>query len=67
MTRLLAGRDEKAIGNILQMLHEAKDDSPYRKYMPPLAASPEEIDALKVYLGSLVGAPKEVAAIPAQK
>lgn len=54
MTRLLAGRDEKSIANILQMLHDAKEDSPYRKYMPQLAASPEEIDALKLYLASLL-------------
>jgi len=50
MTRLLGGRDEAAIGNILEMLHEAKPDSPYVKYMPQLSGSPEEIKALQAYL-----------------
>lgn len=54
MTGLLKGRDEKSIGNILQMLHEAKADSPYIKYMPPLTGSPEEIQALRTYLLKLV-------------
>jgi cytochrome bd-type quinol oxidase subunit 1 len=50
MNNLLKDRDEKAIGNILQMLHENKDDSPYRKYMPPLVGKDDEIKALAAYL-----------------
>jgi cytochrome bd-type quinol oxidase subunit 1/mono/diheme cytochrome c family protein len=57
MTRLLRGRDEKSIGNILQMLHEAKETSPYRKYMPPLSGTPEEIRDLQAYLAHLVADP----------
>jgi cytochrome bd-type quinol oxidase subunit 1 len=50
MIGLLKGRDEKAIGNILQMLHDPGETSPYRKFMPVLSGTPEEIDALRNYL-----------------
>lgn len=50
LRRLLAGRDGKAIGNILQMLHEHKPDSPYTKFMPPLVGSDIEREALRQYL-----------------
>jgi cytochrome d ubiquinol oxidase subunit I len=53
MKGLLQGRDEKAVGNILEILRADKDDSPYRKFMPPLAGTPEEIAALKIYLSDL--------------
>ena len=65
MIGLLQGRDERAIGNVLKMLHDYKDDSPYRKFMPPLVGTPEEIDALKIYLNSIANpgeAAKEKAA-----
>jgi cytochrome bd-type quinol oxidase subunit 1 len=54
MIGLLGSRDEKAIGNILQMLREFKPDSPYVKYMPQLSGSPEEIKALQAYLYHVV-------------
>jgi mono/diheme cytochrome c family protein len=54
MKGLLAGRNEKSIGNLLEILHEHKDDSPYRKFMPPLAGTPGEIAALQAYLNSAV-------------
>jgi cytochrome bd ubiquinol oxidase subunit I len=54
---LLAGRDEKAIGNILDMLHKNQDDSPYKKFMPPLVGTDEEIAALREYLSKLVAQP----------
>ncbi|MBI2433494.1 MAG: hypothetical protein HYV26_11550, partial [Candidatus Hydrogenedentes bacterium] len=53
LRRLLSGRDREAIGNILAMLHEAKDDSPYKSYMPPLAGATPEINALGDYLATL--------------
>jgi mono/diheme cytochrome c family protein len=75
MRTLLQTRDRLAIGNILTMLHENKDDSPYKKFMPPLTGLPEEITALGDYLNQLVhGAdskksppPAPVAAVPAAK
>jgi hypothetical protein len=54
MKTLLRGRNEEAIGNILKMLHEPGSDSPYKGFMPPLVGAPEEIDALRSYLHSLV-------------
>ena len=53
MSNLLKDRDEKSISNILQMLHENKDDSPYRRYMPPLVGKDDEIKALAAYLKQL--------------
>jgi len=53
MRRLLAGRNEESIGNLLRTLHEHKEDSPYRAFMPPLVGTEEEIAALKTYLAKL--------------
>ncbi len=47
---LLSGRDRAAVGSMLTMLHEYKPDLAYRKFMPPLTGTPEEIDALGDYL-----------------
>ncbi|HNT86837.1 MAG TPA: cytochrome ubiquinol oxidase subunit I [Candidatus Hydrogenedentes bacterium] len=57
MRRLLADRDREAIGSILTMLHEYKEDSTYRAYMPPLVGLPEEVDALGDYLATLTPKP----------
>ncbi len=51
--RLLGDRDNKAIVSLLKVLHEAKPDSPYIKFMPPLVGRPDEIDNLALYLGSI--------------
>lgn len=54
MEKMLAGRDEKAIGNFLKALHETDPaKNPYLKIMPPVAGKPEEIDALAQYLATL--------------
>jgi mono/diheme cytochrome c family protein len=50
LNRLLAGRDRESIGNLLTMLHEYKQDTSYRKFMPPLTGTPKEMDALGDYL-----------------
>ena len=54
MRRLLAGRNRAAIGNFLTMLHDYKPDSPYRRFMPPLSGSPDEIRLLGDYLDHIV-------------
>jgi cytochrome bd ubiquinol oxidase subunit I len=54
ITTLLKGRDNAGIASMLQILHEYKPDSPYRKFMPPLVGKPEEIDALRFYLNHVV-------------
>jgi mono/diheme cytochrome c family protein len=50
LNKLLAGRDRESVGNFLTMLHEYKPDLTYRRFMPPLTGTPEEIDALGDYL-----------------
>jgi mono/diheme cytochrome c family protein len=57
MKRLIGERNRDAIGSILTMLHEAKDTSPYKKYMPQLVGKPEEIEALADYLDNLAHPP----------
>ena len=68
MRRLLADRDRAAIGSILTMLHEYKEDSIYRAYMPPLVGLPDEVNALGDYLATLTPKPKtaETAVADAQ-
>jgi len=56
MRRLMNGRDRKAIGNMLTVLHDTPASSPYRNFMPPLAGTSEEMDALADYLNGLVNA-----------
>lgn len=51
MKRLLAGRNREAIENVLKILHEQGE--PYRRYMPPLVGTKEEIAALGDYLATL--------------
>ncbi len=50
MRKLMHGRDAGAIHNILGMLHENAEDSPYRAFMPPLVGTDAEIEALVEYL-----------------
>jgi cytochrome bd-type quinol oxidase subunit 1 len=50
LNKLLAGRDRESVGSLLTMLHEYKPETSYRKFMPPLTGTPEEIDALRDYL-----------------
>ena len=60
MVKFLETRDRTAIQNILTMLHEGEDNSPYRAFMPPLVGTDDEIAALAEYLNYLAhGAPKE--------
>ncbi|MBN2134423.1 MAG: cytochrome ubiquinol oxidase subunit I [Acidobacteria bacterium] len=54
ISKLLKGRDEASIRSIIDMLHEYKEDSPYRKFMPPLVGTKGEVDALIKYLDSLI-------------
>ncbi len=53
MRRLLQGRDRASIQNILGMLHETPEASPYRAFMPPLVGTKTEIDALADFLAGL--------------
>lgn len=60
MQRLLQGRDRKNIEKMLAMLHNMPEDSPYRKYMPPLVGKAEEIAGLASYLATLSQPPMPV-------
>jgi cytochrome bd-type quinol oxidase subunit 1 len=62
MTRLLGDRNREGIGSVLKILHEYPDNSPYRKFMPPLVGKPEEVEALGDYLETLVKKPVSAAA-----
>lgn len=51
---LLAGRDRANIHNFVQMLHDYKPDSPYRKFMPPMAGTAQDVDDLTDYLNAKI-------------
>ena len=50
---LLNSRNRVSIGNLLTILHDYKSDSPYRKFMPPLTGTPDEVRLLGDYLDHL--------------
>jgi mono/diheme cytochrome c family protein len=58
---LLAGRDRANIGSFITMLHEYKPDSPYRRFMPPMVGTKQDVDDLTNYLNAQVNPPPPVA------
>jgi mono/diheme cytochrome c family protein len=56
---LLAGRDRANIGSFITMLHEYKADSPYRKFMPPMVGTRQDVDDLSGYLNDQVNPPQK--------
>jgi cytochrome bd-type quinol oxidase subunit 1 len=54
LKELLAGRDRANIGNFITMLHEYKPDSPYRRFMPPMVGTKQDVDDLTGYLNAQV-------------
>jgi len=50
MRKLMKGRDSKGISNMLNVLHDYREDSPYRVFMPPLVGTQAEVEALADYL-----------------
>jgi cytochrome bd-type quinol oxidase subunit 1 len=70
LTQLLAGRDRANIGSFITMLHEYKPDSPYRRFMPPMVGTRQDVDDLANYLNAQVNPPAPGAqkvAMTAQK
>jgi cytochrome bd-type quinol oxidase subunit 1 len=57
LTQLLAGRDRANIANFITMLHDYKPDSPYRRFMPPMAGTKQDVDDLADYLNAQVNPP----------
>jgi cytochrome bd ubiquinol oxidase subunit I len=66
---LLAGRDRGNIRNFVMMLHENKADSPYRKFMPPMTGTQQDVDDLVDFLNAQVNPPAagQKAVLTAQK
>jgi mono/diheme cytochrome c family protein len=58
---LLAGRDRANIASFITMLHDYKADSPYRKFMPPMVGTRQDIDDLADYLNAQVNPPAQMA------
>jgi len=57
LARLLAGRDRANIGNFITMLHDYKPDSPYRRFMPPMVGTAQDVVDLTDYLNAQVNPP----------
>jgi cytochrome bd ubiquinol oxidase subunit I len=58
MRQLLSGRDRANIGAFVTMLHDYKPDMPYRRFMPPMAGTPQDINDLTDFLNAQVNPPK---------
>jgi cytochrome bd ubiquinol oxidase subunit I len=54
LAQLLQGRDRANIRNFVTMLHENKADSPYRKFMPPMTGTQQDVDDLTDFLNAQV-------------
>jgi hypothetical protein len=57
MRALMDGRDPAGIHNFIQMLHEYKSDSPYRRFMPPMAGTTQDVEDLANYINAHVNPP----------
>ena len=66
LAKLLAGRDHANIRNFITMLHDYKPDSPYRRFMPPMVGTKQDIDDLTNFLNAQVNPPAPAAQKPAQ-
>jgi hypothetical protein len=64
---LLAGRDRANIGSFITMLHEYKPDSPYRRFMPPMVGTKQDIDDLTDYLNAQVNPSAPAKVLTAQR
>ena len=57
LRHLLEGRDRANIANFINMLHENKADSPYRRFMPPMVGTRQDIEDLANFLNAQVNPP----------
>ena len=57
LAHLLEGRDRANIHNFIVMLHENKADSPYRKFMPPMVGTEQDVNDLTDFLNAQVNPP----------
>jgi hypothetical protein len=61
LAKLLAGRDRANISSFITMLHDYKPDSPYRRFMPPMVGTKQDIDDLTDFLNAQVNPPQKPA------
>jgi cytochrome bd-type quinol oxidase subunit 1 len=54
MRALMDGRDYAGIHNFIQMLHDYKPDSPYHRFMPPMAGTAQDMEDLASYINAHV-------------
>jgi mono/diheme cytochrome c family protein len=52
--QLLSGRDRANIGSFVTMLHDYKPDMPYRRFMPPMVGTQQDVNDLTDYLNAKV-------------
>ena len=64
LRHLLEGRDRANIGNFIAMLHENKADSPYRRFMPPMVGTKQDVEDLTDFLNAQVNPPAPGAKKP---
>ena len=57
LKELLAGRDRTNIGSFITMLQDYRADSPYRRFMPPMVGSKQDVDDLTDFLNAQVNSP----------
>ncbi len=64
LRQLLSGRDRDSIRNFVVMLHEHKPDSPYRRFMPPMVGTDQDVNDLTDYLNAQVNPPQPAGQKP---
>jgi mono/diheme cytochrome c family protein len=71
LKKLLEGRDRANIASFITMLHDHKPDSPYRRFMPPMVGTKQDIDDLANYFNAQVNPaslhPVKMAVAPPMK
>ncbi|HEX4758492.1 MAG TPA: cytochrome ubiquinol oxidase subunit I [Terracidiphilus sp.] len=66
MRQLLSGRDRANIGSFVTMLHDYKPDMPYRRFMPPMAGTQQDVNDLTDFLNAKVNPPAASGQAPVQ-
>ena len=67
LNNLLAGRDRANIGNFINMLHENQTYSPYRRFMPPMVGTKQDVEDLTNFLNAQVNPQAAKPMLTAQK
>ena len=55
--QLLSGRDRANIGSFVTMLHDYKQEMPYRRFMPPMVGTQQDVNDLTDFLNAKVNPP----------